>query len=90
MKRAVVRGVGTALGLAALLTVMMAGPATAHGGTTGQHGHTIPVVVFLGGVAVLGVSLAADHWDLVDRSTADVGVVAGGLGIVLSVGLLWL
>ena len=78
--------------LAAALALLMAtsGRAAAHGGTTDTHGHLLPIAVFLGAVTVLAASLAADHWDLVDRSTADFGVVGGGLGIVLSVGLLWL
>lgn len=78
------------LALVALTVALAARPVAAHGGRTGQHAHTVPVAVFLGAVVLLAVSLAADHWDLVDRSVADVGVVAGGLGIVLSVGLLWL
>lgn len=84
------RSLARAILCGVLLSVLASTPAAAHGGTTGEHSHLLPVVVFLGSVVVLGGSLAADHWGLVDRSTADVGVLAGGLGVVLSIGLLWL
>jgi len=71
-------------------SVLASGPATAHGAVPDGHGNLLPVLVFLGSVVLLGGSLVADHWDLVERSRADVGVLAGGLGIVLSIGLLWL
>lgn len=76
--------------IALLALSLVTTPVAAHGARTGAHDHTLPIVVFLGSVAVLGASLAADHFDLIDRSMADVGVVGGGVGIVLSVGLLWL
>lgn len=79
---------GVALSLFAL--ALLSAPAAAHGGAPDEHGHLLPVAVFLVSATVLGASLVADHFDVVDRSMADVGVVAGGVGIVLSVGLLWL
>lgn len=85
----VARSAGAA-SLSLCVFALLATPAAAHGGAPDQHGHLVPIAVFLLSVVVLGASLLADHFDVVDRSLADVGVVAGGVGIVLSVGLLWL
>jgi hypothetical protein len=80
--------VNTALALLGLAWVVQ--PVVAHGAQTDVHGHTLPIVAFLLSVTVLGGGLVADHFEVVDRSLADVVVVGGGVGIVLSVGLLWL
>lgn len=85
-----VRKQATFAAVVLLVCSLVTTPVAAHGARTGTHDHTLPIVVFLGSVAVLGGSLVADHFDLLDRSMADVGVVGGGVGIVLSVGLLWL
>ena len=96
VRQNVVRGVRWLRALAALAVIALAAVATlarpvaAHGARTGGHGHTLPIVAFLLSATVLGASLVADHLGAVDRSLADVGVIAGGIGIVLSVGLLWL
>lgn len=76
--------------LAPLWLSWLVTPVAAHGARTGEHSHLLPVVVFLGSVVVLAASLLADHFDVIDRSRADVGVVGSGLGIVLSLALLWL
>lgn len=76
--------------LAVVLLALVPATVAAHGSTTGPHDHTLPIAVLGAGLLILAGSLGADQMGYLERSTADVGVVAGALGIVASIGLLWL
>lgn len=76
--------------LALLAVPALAGTALAHGDEGGLHGTALPAAVFLLGALLLGVSVALDARELVDRRYVDAGVLVGVVCVIASVGIFWI